>query len=78
MTTDTPRTDAFFYRTDIGWEDEVEFAQQLERELAVSKAEVKKIKTEYWFMEEVMSKEIATLKEALEELSEAGLREYGN
>ena len=31
--TDTPRTDAFFMRTDIDWDREVQFAQQLEREL---------------------------------------------
>jgi hypothetical protein len=29
---DTPETDAFFYRTDIEWDDEVEFARKLERE----------------------------------------------
>jgi len=40
-----------------------------------AEAEVKKIKTEYWFMEEVMKKEIAAMNE---ELCEAGLREYGN
>lgn len=28
----TPKTDAFFFRTDIAWDDEVEFARQLERE----------------------------------------------
>jgi chromosome segregation ATPase len=54
MNTDTPRTDAFFFRTDIGWDeevelfffrtdigrdDEVEFARQLERELAESQAQ---------------------------------------
>jgi hypothetical protein len=29
---DTPETDAFFMRTDIDWDLEVQFAQQLERE----------------------------------------------
>jgi len=29
---DTPETDAFFFRTDIEWDDEVEFARKLERE----------------------------------------------
>ena len=29
---DTPATDAFFFRTDIEWDDEVEFARKLERE----------------------------------------------
>ena len=29
----TPRTDAFFNRTDITWDDEVKFAQDLEIEL---------------------------------------------
>lgn len=29
---DTPETDAFFFRTDIEWDDEVEFARGLERE----------------------------------------------
>jgi hypothetical protein len=29
------------------------------------KAEVEKLKTEYWFMEATMTKEIATLKEAI-------------
>jgi transposase len=36
MKPETPRTDAFFFRTDIGWDDEVEFARQLERELNAS------------------------------------------
>jgi len=36
-------------------------------------AEVEKLKTEQWFTEETMSKEIATLKEALEELSESNI-----
>jgi hypothetical protein len=39
MKPDTPRTDAFFFRTDIGWDDEVEFARQLERELAECQAQ---------------------------------------
>jgi hypothetical protein len=29
---DTPETDAFFFRTDIEWDDEVKFARNLERE----------------------------------------------
>ena len=29
---DAPQTDAFFFRTDIEWDDEVEFARVLERE----------------------------------------------
>jgi hypothetical protein len=29
---DTPETDAFFFRTDIEWDDEVGFARKLERE----------------------------------------------
>ena len=29
---DTPETDAFFFRTDIEWDDEVDFARKLERE----------------------------------------------
>ena len=29
---DTPETDAFFSRTDIEWDDEVDFARKLERE----------------------------------------------
>ena len=28
----TPETDAFFFRTDIEWDDEVDFARKLERE----------------------------------------------
>ena len=36
-TTDTPRTDAFFNRTDIEWDDEVLFARQLERELLTAR-----------------------------------------
>jgi hypothetical protein len=32
-TEETPRTDAFFNRTDITWDDEVKFAQDLEIEL---------------------------------------------
>lgn len=28
----TPETDAFFFRTDIDWDTEVEFARRLERE----------------------------------------------
>jgi hypothetical protein len=28
----TPETDAFFFRTDIEWDDEVEFGRKLERE----------------------------------------------
>ena len=28
---DTPETDAFFFRTDIVWDEEVEFARKLER-----------------------------------------------
>lgn len=39
----TPRTDAFFNRTDIEWDDEVLFARQLERELAETKAEVERL-----------------------------------
>jgi hypothetical protein len=31
-TVETPETDSFFFRTDIEWDDEVEFAQKLERE----------------------------------------------
>jgi hypothetical protein len=29
---ETPETDAFFFRTDIEWDDEVKFARNLERE----------------------------------------------
>jgi len=39
-------------------------------QLKKSEAEVKKIKTEYWFMEAAMSKEIATLKEQRDEAIE--------
>jgi hypothetical protein len=31
-TSDTPETDSFFFRIDIEWDMEVEFAQKLERE----------------------------------------------
>jgi len=48
----------------------VEVCRQIELELAASKAEVEKLKTEYWFMEEAMSKEIATLKEQRDEVIE--------
>lgn len=29
---DTPETDTFFFRTDIEWDDEVNFSRKLERE----------------------------------------------
>jgi hypothetical protein len=38
----TPRTDAFFNRTDITWDDEVKFAQDLEIELNQLKNELTK------------------------------------
>ena len=58
-------------------------SRQLERELASKTEElsdiecevwpeIEKLKTEYWFMEEAMTKEIAAMHE---ELCEAGLRE---
>jgi hypothetical protein len=61
MTTDTPRTDAFFMRTDIGWDDEFAFSRQLERELAHSlanqlktQAEVERLKVELQATEEAL------------------------
>lgn len=39
-TTDTPRTDAFFNRADIEWDDEVLFCRQLERELKMANDEI--------------------------------------
>jgi hypothetical protein len=37
--TPTPETDAFFFRIDIDWDMEVEFARKLERERDEAKAE---------------------------------------
>jgi hypothetical protein len=36
---DTPETDAFFFRIDIDWDMEVEFARKLERERDEARAE---------------------------------------
>lgn len=36
---DTPETDAFFFRTDIEWDDEVNFSRKLERERNQRKAD---------------------------------------
>ena len=41
---DTPETDAFFFRTDIEWDDEVEFARQLERERDEAREHLREIK----------------------------------
>ena len=76
-TTDTPRTDAFFNRTDIEWDDEVLFARQLERELAEAKAEV-----EFWkakaheaeFHEGKHEAEVERLNEQLESTKQLALK----
>ena len=92
-TTDTPRTDAFFNRTDIEWYDEVLFTRQLERELlaarhdnfylaiALSEAEadLEKLKAGKVFVDPKWVYDLETqLAKAHEELCQAGLREYGN
>ena len=40
---DTPETDAFFFRTDIDWDMEVEFARKLERERDEARDMVEKL-----------------------------------
>lgn len=54
--TDTPRTDAFFNRTDIEWDDEVLFARQLERELTEKTNEVARLRE---LLEKVMETGVA-------------------
>lgn len=77
-TTDTPRTDAVFNRTDIEWDDEVLFARQLERELNASQAEVAELKKGKVFIDPKWIYNLETqLAKAHEELCQAGLREYG-
>ena len=86
-TTDTPRTDAFFNRTDIEWDDEVLFARKLERELDASQAEVERLKKMVMEAAELGDKRSDTFKSRAEkaeaslikineELCQAGLREY--
>ena len=41
---DTPETDAFFFRIDIDWDMEVEFAKKLERERDEAREEVRLLK----------------------------------
>ena len=40
---DTPETDAFFFRTDIDWDMEVDFARRLERERDEAREQVKEL-----------------------------------
>jgi uncharacterized protein (DUF3084 family) len=40
----TPETDAFFFRTDIEWDDEVDFARKLERERDEARSELENMK----------------------------------
>jgi hypothetical protein len=41
---DTPETDAFFFRIDIDWDMEVEFAKKLERERDEAREELRDIR----------------------------------
>ena len=92
-TTDTPRTHEEMWTTDYHHElcnvVNTEFAQQLERELTASKAEVERLKEMVMEAAELGDKRSENFKaraekaEALlikinEELCQAGLREYGN
>jgi hypothetical protein len=58
-TVDTPETDSFFFRTDIGWDDEVEFARNLERRLGDAEMEL-----------EIAKVDIASRETEIEELRE--------
>jgi hypothetical protein len=70
--TDTPRTDAFFNRTDIEWDDEVLFARQLERELAHSLVNHFKTQAEV----ERLHMENVCLQELVQEFYEWSRRDY--
>jgi hypothetical protein len=54
---DTPETDDFFFRTDIKWDDEVEFARNLERRLGDAEMEL-----------EIAKVDIASKETEIEEL----------
>ena len=65
----TPETDAFFFRTDIDWDTEVEFARRLERERDGLKEQLDAQELELFAINSKLSEATEEIEEIQEQLN---------